>query len=443
MQKNKNFKLHEAIRIREEKDHALLFDKRNFSIRKLSIDFFYVLKKIDCFNYSFEQLINEEKFENIQEKEELEKLISLLLDTKCIVYGQNDANKVKQIFLMRDLSLNFQAPNFVWWDITSLCNLKCYYCYSSSGKKQDTELSTLQIYKILDELNDMGIFFVFILGGEPQLRENIEDIVRYISKLGLGLMITTNGTLITEQFAKALKDASTTIVRVSIDADEAVIHDEIRGVKGCFNKSIAGVKMLAKYNFNSLGFSTTILPENYKRIKNIIFLAKSLQCNHIQMTVLSPTGRACETNRFLSEEQIIEVGDAINELYQDEAKNNTGFLIDAPEGTMDKEVCHDVFIHRENADFMGCGGGRTCLAIYSNGDVGYCLLHRNKLNNLQEKDFKLIWKDINVENNSAKSLYCNDCIHNEECAGPCLMLENQCVCEREEIFNQQLKKEVK
>src|SRR5512136_2615725 len=62
------------------------------------------------------------------------------------------------------------APIYVWWDITQQCNFSCKHCYSNAKKTVKDELSTAEVFGIIEQLKEAQIGFVYILGGEPLIR---------------------------------------------------------------------------------------------------------------------------------------------------------------------------------------------------------------------------------------------------------------------------------
>ncbi len=288
----------------------------------------------------------------------------------------------------------------------------------------------------------MGIFYVFFLGGEPFLKENFIDIIEYASKLGLGIMITTNGTIINSKIAKKLRNIDVSVIRISIDSANKDIHNLIRGSNKSFDKCINALKCLSSVGIEHLGISTTLGPDNYKGIEDLVKLAKNYKCNHIQITPISPAGRARETGKYLSIKQVEEVKKVLAVLIEKERTEKTKFVIDAPEGIIIKPNQITVYKNKEKVDLMGCGAGRVCLSIYSDGRVGYCLMNRKVIDSLNNNTLLKIWKKINKEIKRKDRGFCKNCKNIDICAGPCMVLENTCDCEREKIMNNKLLKEV-
>ena len=130
----------------------------------------------------------------------------------------------------------------VVWNITRTCNLHCAHCYSSSHDKEyPGELSTAQAFGVLDDMADFKIPVVLFSGGEPTMRQDLDQLIRYASARGLKSLISTNGTLLTKEKVAELADAGLNRAGISLDGMEAV-HDKFRGSKGAFQKTLSGIR---------------------------------------------------------------------------------------------------------------------------------------------------------------------------------------------------------
>lgn len=135
-----------------------------------------------------------------------------------------------------------RRPVFVGLYITNLCNLRCQYCFVNiEGRFNDPKrrgFTRDEILKIVDELYTMGTRWIFLLGGEPLMHEDIGPIVRHIVNKGILLHILTNGTLIEEKI-DAINSADS--ICVSLDGVEAST-DKMRGA-GTFRRALRGVEV--------------------------------------------------------------------------------------------------------------------------------------------------------------------------------------------------------
>src|SRR3989339_423415 len=100
--------------------------------------------------------------------------------------------------------LQFSADKkpVVVWNVTRRCNLRCVHCYSKSeDRNYGGELSFAQGKALIDDLAEFGSPVILFSGGEPLIRPDILDLIRYAAGKGLRAVVSTNGTLITERMA--------------------------------------------------------------------------------------------------------------------------------------------------------------------------------------------------------------------------------------------------
>ena len=95
------------------------------------------------------------------------------------------------------------------WNITRRCNLSCMHCYADShDRAYPGELTTAEGRALVDDLASFGAPTVIFSGGEPLIRPDVFELAAYARERGLRAVLSTNGTLITEEAARRRCDAS-------------------------------------------------------------------------------------------------------------------------------------------------------------------------------------------------------------------------------------------
>lgn len=163
-----------------------------------------------------------------------------------------------------------RTPLLVSLSVTGRCTLKCPYCYINVYNREPVDISFETLCKHIDDFFDMGTRIFFVQGGEPMVRKDIVDLVRYIKKKGCYVSISTNGT-ISEHIPKlkGLVDH----IEFSLDGTPE-INDKSRG-KGTYEKIIKSAK-IAKENNIALHFHSVLNIHNAEedQIKFVASLAK-------------------------------------------------------------------------------------------------------------------------------------------------------------------------
>lgn len=137
----------------------------------------------------------------------------------------------------------------VFWDITRECNFACVHCYNapqraSAPPDADTALR-LQIVRNLSAEHPGSV--LHLLGGEPTLIDDFEDVVNAAISAGLRLEITTNGSESAYQLAPLLL-GKFEVVHISLDGATAASNDRVRG-RGTFEQV---VRLLNEFSVTSL-----------------------------------------------------------------------------------------------------------------------------------------------------------------------------------------------
>ena len=150
----------------------------------------------------------------------------------------------------------FDRPYVVSWNLTYRCNLACEHCYLDAGGKplvespafaDRSELSTEECFRVADEIAAFAPESVTILtGGEPLLRRDILEIVRYAAGIGLWVVVGTNGVKVTAPLAGILKEAGVRGLALSLDALDPERHDRFRRVRGAWENTVSGARVLAE-----------------------------------------------------------------------------------------------------------------------------------------------------------------------------------------------------
>ncbi len=130
----------------------------------------------------------------------------------------------------------------VVWNCGRRCNLRCVHCYSHSRDiPYENELTTEQGKALIEDLAEFGSPVILFSGGEPLMRPDLEELAKFATHKGMRAVISTNGTLITEDVAKRLKEIGLSYVGVSLDGMRET-NDRFRGVRGAFDQALAGIR---------------------------------------------------------------------------------------------------------------------------------------------------------------------------------------------------------
>ena len=204
---------------------------------------------------TYDELFGElgEGFEN---KERIDKrLRSFLL--KCGKRGfLSNVEAIEKKYEGRKNLLGIKSLHEMWIITNFSCNLRCKHCYTISRVRGETDmLAAKEIKNIIDDARELGTQVFYFTGGEPFLREDILDLVAYVTERSK-LILFTNGTLITKEIAKELsKHKDRLIVQISIEGHNEGFNSMIRN-NGMFERAVNGVERLLEEGI-MVGISST------------------------------------------------------------------------------------------------------------------------------------------------------------------------------------------
>jgi len=180
----------------------------------------------------------------------------------------------------------------VAWEVIRSCNLNCVHCRAAAAcGPYAGELDTAACFRLLDDIAAFSKPVIILTGGEPLLRPDIWEIAAYGDRLGLRMVMATNGTLVTEEIAGKMAAAGIRRVSVSLDGPDAMSHDGFRRVPGAFAGALAGIGAMKKAGME-FQINTTITRDNLDRLREIHDLALNLGAAAHHIFLLVPTGRA-------------------------------------------------------------------------------------------------------------------------------------------------------
>lgn len=307
-------------------------------------------------------------------------------------------------------------PLVISWNMTLRCNLKCAHCYiNAEGAKTSTvnELSTDAAKMLIHQIIEVCKPLLILSGGEPLLRDDIYEIIKYGADRGLRMGMGSNGMLIDDEVARKLKEAGMWTVAISLDSSIPERHDEFRGVKGCWEHAIKAIKALKKAGIE-VQVNCTVIKENYDEVDDIMALAESLGVTNFHLFFLVPTGRGTDIEDITP--QMYE------EMITKTLAKTTKYKLNV------KPSCAPQFMRvakDQGVDMSrwvrGCMAGLYYCRIYPSGEVTPCPYMPVSLGNIREKSFKDIWFNSEVfqslrDFDQLKGK-CGVCEHNDVCGG--------------------------
>ncbi len=278
------------------------------------------------------------------------------------------------------------VPRIISWNMTFRCNLRCAHCYidaESEPQRERRELSTEEGKRLIEQISEVSHPILVLSGGEPLLRKDIFILAEYANERGLTVALGTNGTLISEEVARRLRECGVKRVAISIDSISEEKHDAFRGVRGAWRKAVEGINACVN-NDVEVQINTTVTHQNYDEIERILNFAVDIGAVAMHLFFLVPTGRGKR------------IEDISAEMYE-------RMLNDVLEWSRHSEiefrpVCAPQFMRIAIQKGMnvrkwtkGCIAGMYYCRIYPSGEVTPCPYLPINVGSVRERTFSEIW----------------------------------------------------
>ncbi|MFO7761994.1 MAG: radical SAM protein [Thermodesulfobacteriota bacterium] len=211
-------------------------------------------------------------------------------------------------------------------ELSRACNLRCIYCYASSGFPLEQELSLEEVFDVVDQAVVLGARKIIILGGgEPLLYRDLLPVIDYLKEHRVTVDLFTNGTLITEEIAAGLFERQVSVV-VKMNSRNPELQDQLAGKQGAAQKIINGLEFLQQAGYpdeqHTLGIETIICRQNYEELPELWLWARNRGIiPYIEM--MTQQGRATEHPELeLESGKIRELFNRLSELDRNEFGNH-------------------------------------------------------------------------------------------------------------------------
>jgi radical SAM protein with 4Fe4S-binding SPASM domain len=290
------------------------------------------------------------------------------------------------------------------------------------------DFTTEEGNNLLKEIAGFSKPVVVLSGGEPLLRRDIFDLACHGTSLGLRMCMATNGTLITEEVCRKMRETDIKMVSLSLDGSTADTHDNFRQCPGAFAGVIRAAEILRK-NGQKFLINSSFTKRNQADIPNVFKLAKSLGATAWYMFMIVPTGRGEEImGELVSKEDYEEILDwhYRQEKMEDEILMRPTCAPHYYRIVPQKAKAEGIKFERRSLSFS-TGGGKGCIAAQSIclidcfGNVKPCSYFPRIAGNVKQTPFREIWRNSEIfahlRDFSSYKGKCGQCEYLNVCGG--------------------------
>jgi radical SAM protein with 4Fe4S-binding SPASM domain len=319
----------------------------------------------------------------------------------------------------------YSAPLRMDLALTFKCQNDCIHCYAG-GSHETAELTTEQWRRVIDKLQEVGIFIVTFTGGEPMLREDLPELLKYAQDKGIVTGLITNGRRLSDMaYVKTLEKAGLDFVQVTLESHRPEVHDRMTGAKGSWTETVEGIKN-AQSTQIYVTTNTTLSKHNASDFLETIDFIKELGVPAFGANSLIYAGKA---NKGLQKFALPldKLKEILAEVNEKASRLGLKFLWYTP-----TQYC------RLNPVNLGlgiksCSAALVNMCVGPNGDVYPCQSYFESLGNILNESWETIWNDplaVSLRKREYVEPKCKDCPELLVCGGGCPLelKQNEYLC---------------
>lgn len=273
------------------------------------------------------------------------------------------------------------------FELTPRCTLDCKMCYvhlSHEQMKLNTELSTDEWIRIIDEAYRQGLLFSLLTGGECMLHPGFSAIYRHLHEIGVFVTINTNGFILSDENFELLKTLPPYAVNISLYGASEEVYERVTGVRA-FDRVLNNIRRLRDAGIN---VSVSVTPSTYlfDDVVNILTLCKDERLKYNLTFSLvdarEDTGRSI-MNYGLSAEEEISLREVVRKTTGKQLYSNSDSFL-PPERCSANVECKGI----------ECNAGRGSYAVTWDGVLHPCFRVMDVGVSLKKKSFADAWRTI-------------------------------------------------
>ena len=319
------------------------------------------------------------------------------------------------------------VPRLAVWELTLACDQRCLHCGPRAADARPDELTTAEALQLTEELAQMGVGEVTLIGGEAYLRNDFILIVRRIRELGMSATMTTGGYGMTKDRATALVEAGIESVSISIDGLQAS-HDRVRNTKDSWDHAFRALRYLRDAG-SQVAVNTQINAYTQFELLELLELVAAEGVHSWQLQITVPHGNAADNLELVLEPymmlNVFESLDAVCDRAEELGvriwpANSLGYF-----GPVEKKLRSKQ--RMRTGHFGGCEAGKSTIGIESNGAIKNCPSLGGPTNiggSWREEGLAALWTKPQIASLRERTRtdlwgYCGECYYADVCKGGC------------------------
>ncbi|MGA9508297.1 MAG: radical SAM protein [Candidatus Sulfotelmatobacter sp.] len=278
-----------------------------------------------------------------------------------------------------------RAPMQVSIEVTRRCPLECQHCYNNlpmgDQAARSREMTTEEHFKMLDELVEMGCFWLLYTGGEIFARKDFLEIYTYAKKKGFLITLFTNGTMITEQIADYLVEWPPFAIEITLYGRTRETYEALTQIPGSYDRCLRGINLLRERGL-PLKLKTVATSINKHEITAMRQFAEEELGVEFKMDGQINPRIDCSQSPLavrLTPEEVVAL-DLHAPKGQSEYRRLAKRDLEGPPNLA------------QNDSVYFCGGGMNGFAINAYGEMGICVISQQETFDVRQSGLKEVWE---------------------------------------------------
>jgi radical SAM protein with 4Fe4S-binding SPASM domain len=279
-----------------------------------------------------------------------------------------------------------RVPMQVSIEVTRRCPLECQHCYNNlpmgDQDARSREMTTEEHFRMLDELVDMGCFWLLYTGGEIFARKDFLEIYTYAKKKGFLITLFTNGTLITEKIADYLLEWPPFAIEITLYGRTRETYEALTQIPGSYNRCLRGIKLLRERGL-PLKLKTVATSINKHEVVAMRQFATEELGVEFEMDGLINPRIDCSQSPLavrLTPEEVVALDMHAKKGVSDYRKLALRDLDNPP----NLSTTDTIYV---------CGGGKNSFAVNAYGEVGICVISQQETFSVRGGGTKRVWEE--------------------------------------------------
>jgi radical SAM protein with 4Fe4S-binding SPASM domain len=296
-----------------------------------------------------------------------------------------------------------RVPLQVSIEVTRRCPLECLHCYNNlpmgDVEARRREMSKEEHFRVLDELVEMGCFWLLYTGGEIFARKDFLEIYTYAKKKGFLLTLFTNATIITEAIADYLAELPPFAIEITLYGRTRETYEALTAIPGSYDRCLRGIRLLKERRLPVKLKTVATSVNKHEVVAMQQFAEEELGVDFKFDGQINPRIDCSQSPLAvrLTPEEVVALDFHSPKRAQEYRRLAERDLQRAPNLAQSKTV-------------YACGGGMNSFAINAYGEVGICIISQQETFSVRDASVKAVWEETLFKLRSRQRTRVTKCI---------------------------------